>query len=187
MTAGRRRGGALPPDEAALWAKVLAEVAPLPGRVRATPPPQEAEPAAPPSRPASAPAPQSSRSRPPPDLAAIEARLARRLARGAAAIDARLDLHGLRQEAAHRRLTAFLAAAQHRGARLVLVITGKGGPAADPARAMAGDERGVLRRQVPLWLADPALRPLVLGFSQAHPSHGGAGALYVRLRRLRRP
>ena len=46
-------------------------------------------------------------------------------------------------------------------------------------------ERGVLRRQVPLWLALPEFRTLVVGFEEAHVGHGGEGALYVRVRRVR--
>ena len=65
------------------------------------------------------------------------------------------------------------------GATFVLVITGKGRPSA------AEGERGVLRRQVPLWLGLPDLRSLVVGFEEAHIGHGGEGALYVRLRRAR--
>jgi DNA-nicking Smr family endonuclease len=62
----------------------------------------------------------------------------------------------------------------------VLVITGKGGRA-DEARS----ERGVLKRQVPLWLRLPEFRPYVVGFEDAHIGHGGEGALYVRVRRAR--
>ena len=88
-----------------------------------------------------------------------------------------MDLHGLTQSEAHGALLHFLHAASARGARLVLIITGKGG---------RGDgERGVLRRQVPQWLALPDLRDLVVGFEDAHVAHGGEGALYVRLRRRR--
>ncbi|HEX5866107.1 MAG TPA: Smr/MutS family protein, partial [Beijerinckiaceae bacterium] len=49
------------------------------------------------------------------------------------------------------------------------------------------EERGVLRRVVPHWLRLPDLRPLVVGFEEAAVRHGGAGALYVRLRRARGP
>jgi DNA-nicking Smr family endonuclease len=73
----------------------------------------------------------------------------------------------------------FLHRAQARGHALVLVITGKG------TAAPHGAERGVLRRAVPLWLALPELRALVIGFEEAAPAHGGAGALYVRIRRSR--
>ena len=91
-----------------------------------------------------------------------------------------VDLHGLRQAEAHDRLIGFLQRARAAGHGLVLVITGKGG-----AGGALFDERGVLRRAVPHWLSRPDLRPLVLGFETAAPQHGGAGALYVRLRRAR--
>ncbi len=84
-------------------------------------------------------------------------------------------MHGLTQAQAHSALLHFLHDAHAREARLVLVITGKG----------RGGETGVLRRQVPQWLGLPEFRSLVVGFEDAHVTHGGEGALYVRLRRAR--
>jgi DNA-nicking Smr family endonuclease len=98
-----------------------------------------------------------------------------RVARGKEAIDARLDLHGYTQDEAHSALLRFLRSANARDARLVLVITGKG----------RGGEIGVLRRQVPNWLALPEFRALVIGYEDAAITHGGEGALYVRVRRTR--
>jgi len=111
-----------------------------------------------------------------PALAPLGRRDKQRLARGTQSIDGRLDLHGRTQAQAHHALFRFLLNAQSRGAKNVLVITGKG------ARGSDG-ERGVLKRQVPLWLGLPELRGLVVGFEQAHVGHGGEGALYVRLRK----
>lgn len=118
----------------------------------------------------------------PPSLARLDQRTKRRLVRGAIPIDERLDLHGCTEAAAHTLLRGFLITARARGARIVLVITGKGqGPGKD--RGRGPHERGVLRRAVPHWLSDPDLRDVVLGFEEAHLAHGGAGAIYVRLRR----
>jgi DNA-nicking Smr family endonuclease len=101
--------------------------------------------------------------------------------RGRDPIDARIDLHGKTQSEAHDALARFIRRAQSNGARVVLVVTGKGsGTPRDGER-----ERGVLRRQVPLWLALPEFRSLIIGFEEAHVAHGGEGALYVRLRRIR--
>jgi DNA-nicking Smr family endonuclease len=116
----------------------------------------------------------------PPPLAPLARREKQKLARGSAAIDARIDLHGMTQARAHTALARFLRRSQDDGARFVLVITGKGARAADTE-----GERGVLRRQVPLWLGLPELRDVVIGFEEAHGTHGGEGALYVRLRRAR--
>jgi DNA-nicking Smr family endonuclease len=114
----------------------------------------------------------------PPLLTPLGRRMKQRVARGKEPIDGRLDLHGLTQSEAHATLLRFLRAASTRGARLVLIITGKG--------ARAGDgERGILRRQVPQWLGLPEFRSLVVGFEDAHIAHGGEGALYVRVRRPR--
>ena len=92
-------------------------------------------------------------------------------------IDARLDLHGMTQVRAHRALFGFLQRAHGDGLSFVLVITGKG------KVGVSESERGVLRRQVPQWLALPEFRSLVVGFEEAHIGHGGEGALYVRIRR----
>jgi DNA-nicking Smr family endonuclease len=115
-----------------------------------------------------------------PALAQFDRRLHQRVARGQAAIDVRLDLHGMTQQQAHAALLRFLGQAQARNAKLALVVTGKGGGA-----AAAASERGVLRRQVPLWLSLPEFRRFIVSFEPAHASHGGEGALYLRLRRPR--
>lgn len=115
--------------------------------------------------------------RPPaPPPAPLDRRMLRRLERGLYPISARLDLHGMDQEAAHRALAGFLVHAQGRGHRCVLVITGRG-------------ERsgGVLRRAVPRWLVEPPTAARVLGWAEAGRAHGGEGALYVLLRRAPAP
>jgi DNA-nicking Smr family endonuclease len=126
----------------------------------------------------------------PPPLADFDRRRARQIASGRIKVDGRIDLHGLRQRDAHARLRAFLFDAYAKGLRTVLVITGKGAgeQAGDPLGALAGEhQRGVLRRSVPHWLGEPELRPIVLSFTQANPRHGGAGALYIQLRRKSQP
>ena len=133
--------------------------------------------------------PQSPVGQPPPavkspPLAPLDRRLKQRVARGRDAIDARIDLHGMTQRQAHAALLRFLRGAQAENAKVVLVVTGKGGGKPEPDRGER-DERGVLRRQVPLWLELPEFRHFVVGFGEAHGSHGGQGALYVRLRRAR--
>jgi DNA-nicking Smr family endonuclease len=116
-----------------------------------------------------------------PALAEFDRRLRQRVARGHTTIDARLDLHGMTQKEAHAALASFLIGAQAQNAKLVLVVTGKG-----RGVAPAGSERGVLRRQVPLWLSLPEFRRFVVSFEEAHVSHGGEGALYLHLRRRSR-
>ena len=113
----------------------------------------------------------------------LDQRTRTKLSRGGLEVDARLDLHGLTQRAAHLRLGRFLADAQANGARLVLIITGRGRPA--EAGDSHGEARGVLRRAVPDWLQSPEFRPFVAGLDEAGRRHGGAGALYVRIRRKR--
>lgn len=173
-------------EEIALWIEVAKSVARRRGATLPTlaaPRPAVAPAtgaAAEPTPPAAAPAQRKTPG--PPPLAPIERRLRRDLARGRAVVDGVLDLHGLNQAEAHHALGGFLIQAQLQGFRLVIVVTGKGG------RGRVDDadwlhEPGVLRRLVPHWLREPDLRPVVLGFEEAGPGHGGAGALYVRLRR----
>lgn len=121
-----------------------------------------------------------------PPLAPIERRLRQRLSRGQRTVDAKIDLHGLRQDEAHAALMGFLHRVHANGASLVLVVTGKGGRKPDSdAPGYLEPNRGVLNRLVPLWLADPQARRFVIGFETAAPNHGGSGALYVRIRKAR--
>jgi DNA-nicking Smr family endonuclease len=113
-----------------------------------------------------------------PPLVPLSRRERAQLSKGKKEIEARLDLHGMTQARAHRALSGFLHRAHGDGLTFVLVITGKG-------KVGAESERGVLRRQVPEWLSHPELRSIVVGFEEAHVGHGGAGALYVRIRRSR--
>ncbi len=173
-----RSGRSLRRNERELWASFTRAITPL----RSTDPapsPEEARELSPAAsdtlRPAEQPKP---REKPVPPLTNLDRRLRQRLARGRAGLDARIDLHGLTQADAHDALMRFLRVARAEGARIVLVITGKGMRGSDP-------DRGVLRRQVPLWLKSPKLRETVLGFEPAGPVHGGEGAFYVRLRRAR--
>lgn len=187
-------------EDALLWKRIAESTKPLPGRAvrSAAPGPAQREPEPKKSGPA-----QTSRSAPPraappqaPELRPGEARgldrrSADRLRRGQFPVEARIDLHGQTREGAHRALAAFIAASHKAGRRCVLVITGKGGPPGARGRdseeggIMPDRERGVLRREVPRWLNEPDLRPLVLGLAQAQPAHGGAGAFYVLLKRQR--
>jgi DNA-nicking Smr family endonuclease len=169
-------------EEIALWAEVARGVKRRRGAALPTPArPGAGEPPAP--RPVAAEAPSPPAERSAPSLAPIDRRLKRELARGRASIDAALDLHGLTQAEAHEALRGFLRHSQARGARLVIVVTGKGGPLDEPGGW--AQERGVLRRLAPHWLREPDLRTVVLGFEEAGRAHGGSGALYVRLRRLK--
>lgn len=128
--------------------------------------------------------------RPVPPLADFDRRKARKIARGGQDIDARIDLHGLRISEAQDVLTDFLTRCHFNGCRTVLVITGKGGTAGqkdrdpyyEPFDLFAAPDRGVLKSNVPRWLAEPELRAIVTSYTTAAQKHGGEGALYIQLR-----
>jgi DNA-nicking Smr family endonuclease len=168
-------------EEIALWTEVARGVARRRGAALPTPSnPDAGKPPRPPPSAAEVLQSRPAKSSAPP-LAPIERRLKRELGRGRGAIDAALDLHGLTQAEAHQALRGFLRHSQARGARLVIVVTGKGGPVDEPGSWP--HERGVLKRLAPHWLRELDLRSVVLGFEEAGRAHGGSGALYVRLRR----
>lgn len=174
------------PEGDELWSRVARSVRPLakghPLLTRSAPAPRpETKPPripAPPPKP-KGPAPRATPptlpSRPDPSTREpkpLEPNMLRRIARGRTAIEGRIDLHGLTREEAHRRLHDFLALSRAIGRRTVLVITGKG-----------TQGRGVLRREVPQWLATGEFRAMIAGVEAADRRHGGDGALYIRLRR----
>jgi len=106
-----------------------------------------------------------------------------RMKRGKLKPEARIDLHGMTLAQAHPALTGFILRSASAGHRLVLVITGKGKNRDDGGPIPT--KLGVLRHQVPQWLAMAPLGALVLQVSEAHIRHGGGGAYYVYLRRAR--
>ena len=117
----------------------------------------------------------------------LDGNTAARLNRGVLEPQARLDLHGMTETVAHRALLTFIRGAFARGLRLVLVVTGKGlkPPAPDAPFDLELDmrARGVLKTMTPRWLAEPELAGFVADVRTAHRRHGGAGALYVYLRK----
>ena len=122
----------------------------------------------------------------PPPLAPFDRKRSRRIASGRIEIEARLDLHGARQTEAHSEFRWFIVDCVARGYSTVLVVTGKGGRRDDMTStgfATGAPERGVLRRSVPMWLEEPELRALVASYTAADIKHGGAGALYIHLRK----
>lgn len=191
-----RRGRQPTAEERALWRQVAETVAP-----RADPPPPQppaAETAPPPvvvnPKPVRTPRrlkPVGSSDGPsltlpetgPPPASGLDRRTEERLRKGRRAPDARLDLHGMTAARAHRVLITFITDARAQGHRCVLVITGKGGPGEREPFAAAAP--GILRREAPIWLSSPPLSRMIVNVSQAHPRHGGGGALYVYLKRIR--
>jgi DNA-nicking Smr family endonuclease len=163
-------GGRRPPD-AALWQDAIRGVAPLPYRR-----PQSMSALGVPRRVAAVDnsLPRQSATATLDRFSGIDRATAERLKRGLRKIEARLDLHGMTQKEAHRALMEFLRQADEAGRRCLLVITGRG---------LAADGPGILKSSVPRWLDEGAVRRRILAVAAAQPRHGGAGALYVLLRR----
>ena len=165
-------------EESALWRRVVESVRPLheaPEQGEEEPAP--AAPAAPKSRPAS-PAPAPARKAAPGTT--LDASWDRRLSRGLVQPDATLDLHGHNLATAYALLDDRLARAIVSGARLLLLITGK-------PRSGHGEKRGAIRAAVHDWLAASRHAAHIAAVRNAHPRHGGGGALYIVLRRKRGP
>lgn len=172
----RRYARRLSQAEAELWMMATADVRPSRARApKPAPPPltRDSAAASPPSAASALPPPP----KPAPRPTDIDSRTFAKIKRGRLDVDAKLDLHGMRQAEAQRSLTAFLRRCQANGARIAIIVTGKG---------LTRDEGGVLRRVVPMWLEAPNLRDVVVGFGEAARHHGGEGALYVRIRRADR-
>jgi DNA-nicking Smr family endonuclease len=177
-------------NDAELWARVAETATPLEKKNRVTgvaTPPKPVQPpkvkaatsaeaksllvAKPPPRPSHAP------------RGGLDRQTARKLDKGRLAVEARLDLHGMRQRDAHVALRKFLKWAQSKDYRHLLVITGKGSLRDEGRNFYEEEARGVLRQAVPHWLSQGDLAPLIVSFSEAPRRLGGEGALYVRLRK----
>lgn len=98
-----------------------------------------------------------------------------RLSRGDFSVQAHVDLHGLSVDAAKEALEKFLVESRRAGHRCVLVVHGRG--------LHSREQEPVLKPRLGAWLSKGRLGRLVLAFATARPVDGGAGALYVLLRR----
>ena len=105
----------------------------------------------------------------------LDRQLVRKLRRGDYAIQAHLDLHGLVQKEAHAEVDTFIDEARKRGHRCVLIVHGRG--------LHSKDSVPVLKERLKVWLTRGRISRGVLAFATAKPTDGGAGAVYVLLRR----
>lgn len=112
----------------------------------------------------------------PGQLQGLDRKRGERLRKGKLEIEATLDLHGLTLDRAEAAVRSFITSSQSMGRRTVLVITGKG--------YQHGSE-GVLRSGLPRWLNTEPLRSKIVAFDFAQPRHGGQGAYYVYIRKVR--
>lgn len=183
MTKDKKPGKNLTHDDRSLWDFVTRNVRPLLHRQAPVPAPAPVPlPAEKRADPAPVPLPMPEFGlKPlspagPAEQPGLDRRSAEKLRKGQMPIEARLDLHGLRQAEAQAQLTRFLTTGYHSGRRCVLVITGKGS---------RNGEAGVLRRLVPFWLQMHPLAPMILSHAPARPKDGGDGAFYILLRRKR--
>lgn len=192
-----RRSGAgvrvLAADEQALWDAVTRDMRRLHGQRKATPITvmetaaatlAAATPAK--SSPRAAAVPLPAITLPQVEPLSIDRRSAQKLRRGKLAIEGRLDLHGMTQDEAYHALSGFVTSSVRRGHKYLLIITGKGSFRALRDGRMFETPTGVLRDQLPKWLAAPGLRRHIQVIQPAARHHGGDGAFYVLLRRARK-
>ena len=112
----------------------------------------------------------------------------KKLKQGKVKIEGKIDLHGMTCAEAHQKLYDYLSRAQNNGKRAILVVTGKGGPKRnlDQYRYSEFENgHGILKREVPMWLSSGAMRHMIVSFQDARRQDGGAGALYVVLKRIK--
>ena len=173
-------------DEARLWAKVVESVRPLqgvampeissfPAKAGAREAPQLGPGL---RRGAKLPPPPPPPARKPPGET-LDGSWDRRLGRGLVSPDSMVDLHGHNLATAYDLLDRRLEQAIGSGARLVLLVTGK---PPGPERPV---KRGAIRAAVGDWLHASRHSDRIAAVRNAHPRHGGAGALYIVLRRPR--
>jgi DNA-nicking Smr family endonuclease len=105
----------------------------------------------------------------------------KKVRRGKLEIDARIDLHGMRQIEAQTALADIVSRTRALNGRCILVVTGKGMPI-DPGEDFITPQPGVLRRRLPEWLGGLGIREHVSGYASAHAKDGGTGAFYVLLK-----
>ncbi len=190
------------PDADTLWKRVVEDVrpikrraskTPLPSGEREGPKPKAWEGEGTKAKPGSRCVPPPSPPRPPPGPPlppsgrgvqnTLDASWDRRLARGMTAPDLTIDLHGHTLSSAHAELEAGLTRAVAMQARLILLVTGRAPP---PGRSRLDNPlRGVIRASIGDWLHHARHASHIAAVRNAHPRHGGAGALYVVLRRTR--
>ncbi len=185
----------LAPDESALWKKVAATVKPLAKAKAPLAPvaPPTVSPPKPTPRNTAAPAaaPRPPTKLPPPrrthQAATLDGHWDRRLRKGLVRPDLSIDLHGHTLASAQALLDEAIGRGLMRGARVLLVVAGRLRPGADRLPQMHGDPRprGAIRASLPDWLAYSPYADQIVALRPAHISHGGAGAVYVILRRAR--
>ena len=175
-------------DEAQLWARVMESVRPI----HAVPSPPPAAGGVSKPQPTAVPKPirtpstvSKATTTPKKPVAApgvtLDGGWDKRLTKGAVVPDASIDLHGHTLASAHALLDAGLDHAIRVGDRVLLLVTGKP-PRPDSERPHA---RGAIRAAVKDWLAASRHAGRIAAVRNAHPRHGGAGALYIILRRAR--
>jgi DNA-nicking Smr family endonuclease len=185
----------LAPDENALWKKVAATVKPL-AKAKAplapmSPPTVKPPPPTPRTIAAPAAAPRAPVKLPPPrrthQAATLDGHWDRRLRKGLVRPDMSIDLHGHTLASAQALLDEAIGRGLMRGARVLLVVAGRLRPGADRLPQMHGlpRPRGAIRASLPDWLGFSPYADQIVALRPAHISHGGAGAVYVILRRAR--
>lgn len=112
------------------------------------------------------------------NIKGLDSKIFKKLKAGEFSPESHLDLHGLSSEDAHYNLLLFMKENYLNGKRCLLLVPGRG--------KNSPQGRGILRANIQSWLTRDPLKRIVLAFSTAKPRHGGAGAMYVLLRKFKK-
>ena len=110
-------------------------------------------------------------------VAGFDRNVLRKLRRGEFPVQAHLDLHHMSRQEARAAVESFVTASRVAGYQCVLIVHGRG--------HHSPDHTPILKNVLRAWLSRGRIGRAVLAFTSARPVDGGAGALYVLLRRKR--
>jgi len=108
-------------------------------------------------------------------VSGVGPKIIKRLKRGEFSVQDYIDLHGLTKKEAETVVDKFIIQSYHKGLRCVLIVHGRG--------LGSIDHKPAIKRELPVWFRRGILKKIVLAFVTARPCDGGAGALYVLLKK----
>jgi DNA-nicking Smr family endonuclease len=108
-------------------------------------------------------------------VSGVGPKIMKRLKRGEFSVQDYIDLHGLTKKEAEIVVDEFIIKSYHKGMRCVLIVHGRG--------LGSINHQPAIKKEIPVWFKRGILKKIVLAFVTAKPCDGGAGALYVLLKK----